>query len=489
MNSGGESLQNKDNIKDEGLGLGKITMFAIGATLASGVFSLSGDFASGGAHTLSVLIGWGISGVGMLALTLCFFRLSVVRPELTSGLYSYAKSGFGEYIGFNSAWGFWLSALLGNISFITLFFASLGNFFPLFGNGSNGISIILGSVMVWAFGFLVLRGVNEAIAINTIVVIAKVIPIFVMIIAIVFAGAFDPDIFMSNFIGAEGGPSLMEQVKSTVYTTVWVFIGIEGAVVISGRAKTTAVAGKATIFAFLALFILYVLISILSMGVMTAEELAALGNPPMAGVLEYVVGPWGSVLVNVGVIISVGGALFTYTILCVDSIYAPALQHCFPKSFTRQNSKGAPVSGIAITTLVTQFFLIIIYFNDATYQVCYALSTSAIMVPYALSAFFCLKVTVRGEGLQKESAGKKACVWIYAILGSAYGIWMLYASSVSHLLISALLYAPGTILYAMARRESKSKIFPEKADKIAFAVIILMAGLSVYLLASGGIRI
>ena len=77
--------------KGEGLGLGKITMFAIGATLASGAFSLSGDFAAGGAYPLAVLIGWAISGVGMFTLTLCFFRLSVVKPELTSGLYSYAK--------------------------------------------------------------------------------------------------------------------------------------------------------------------------------------------------------------------------------------------------------------------------------------------------------------------------------------------------------------------------------------------------------------
>ena len=140
-----------------GLSLGKVTMFAIGATLASGVFSLSGDFAAGGAHPLAVLIGWMIAGLGMLMLTLCFFRMSVIRPQLTSGLYSYAKNGFGEYIGFNSAWGFWLSALLGNLSLITLFFDSLGNFFPIFGNGTNLVSLIAGSAMIWGFGLLVMR--------------------------------------------------------------------------------------------------------------------------------------------------------------------------------------------------------------------------------------------------------------------------------------------------------------------------------------------
>ena len=462
------------------LSLGKVTMFAIGATLASGVFSLSGDFASGGAHPLAVMIGWGIAGLGMLMLTLCFFRLSVVKPQLTSGLYSYAKSGFGEYIGFNSAWGFWLSALLGNLSLITLFFAALGNFFPIFGNGTNLLSLILGSAMIWGFGLLVLRGVNEAIAINTVVVIAKIIPIAVMILTILFAGAFDWNTLTGNLTGEGSGISLMEQIRSTVYTTVWVFVGIEGAVVISGRAKNTAIAGKATILAFICLFILYVTVSILSMGVMDTEGLAALGNPPMAFLLESVAGPWGSTLVNIGVIISVGGALFTYTILCVDSIYAPALQHCFPAIFAKQNKKGAPAGGVLITTVVTEVFLIVAYFNSATYQVIYALSTSAIMVPYALSAFYCLKITLRGEG---ERGKIKPLPLIYSILGSIYGIWMLYASDISHLFISALLYAPGTILYVIARREQKGKIFPSLTDKIAFIILISIAVLSIYAIA------
>ena len=70
---------------------------------------------------------------------------------------------------------------------------------------------------------------------------------------------------------------------------------------------------------------------------MPAEELGALTNPPMAGLLEYVVGPWGAVLVNIAVIVSLGGALFSYTILCVDSAYGPAEQGAFPPVFSKLN--------------------------------------------------------------------------------------------------------------------------------------------------------
>lgn len=263
-------MSNKNN--EQGLGVVKLSLFAIGTTLASGVFSLSGDFAAGGAHTLAVLLGWLICGIGMLGLTLCFFKLSVVKTELTSGIYSYAQQGFGEYVGFNSAWGYWMSALLAQLAFIALLFETLGNFFPIFGDGTNLFSMVIASVIIWALSLLVLRGVNQAVAINAVVVVAKAIPILVTVIAIILGSAFKMDIFMDNFYGEGSGMSLMEQIKSTVYTTVWIFIGIEGAVVLSGRGKNTRVSGQATIISFASLFVLYFLISFLSMGVMPAEE-------------------------------------------------------------------------------------------------------------------------------------------------------------------------------------------------------------------------
>ena len=477
------------NNQSEGLGLFKITLFAIGATLASGVFSLSGDFAASGSHTLSVLVGWAICGIGMLTLTLCFFRLSVVKPELTSGLYSYAKYGFGEYAGFNSAWGFWLSMLLGNLSFITLLFASLGNYFSLFGNGNNIWSLVAGSLFIWFIAFLLMRGTNEAFALNTIIVIAKVIPIAIMIIAVLLSGSFSFDVFLDDFAGETSGMSLLQQTRSTVYTTVWVFVGIEGAVVISGRAKSTSTAGKATILAFVSLFILYFLISFLSMGVLPTTELATLSNPPMAALLESVVGPWGKLVVNLGVIISIAGALFTCTILCVESIYQPALQKCFPKSLAKTSQNGSPTVAILVTTAVMQVFLVIMYFNSATYQLCYTLSTSAIMIPYALSAFYCLKITAQGVGMSNITATNRVLVWIYSILGSLYGIWMLYASSITNIMISALLYAPGILLYIKTRKEYNLKIFPKLIDKIIAVFLLVMAVLSSIMILNGTIKL
>ena len=478
-------MGNKSN--EQGLGVAKLALFSVGLTLASGVFSLSGDFAAGGAHTLAVLLGWLICGVGMLGLTMCFFKLSVVKTDLTSGIYSYAKEGFGEFIGFNSAWGYWMSAMLAQLSFITLLFAALGNFFEIFGSGSNLASMVVASIAIWVLSLLVLRGVNEAVAINAVVVIAKCVPIVVMVVAIILAGAFKWDIFMDNFTGEGSGMSLLDQVKSTVYTTVWTFIGIEGAVVLSGRGKNTKVAGIATVISFLSLFVLYLLISVLSMGVLSQEELAALDNPPMAGILEAVVGPWGAALVNIAVIVSLGGALFSYTILCVDSAYGPAEQGAFPAIFSKLNRFKAPTWSVIISAVFIQVFIIIIYFNASTYQAVYAMSTSTIMVPYVFSAFYYLKLVIKGQGLEAGNHNK-AMAWIIAVVGSIYGVWLLYASGLEYILIATLLYAPGCAVYFYNRKKNGQKIFESLIDVVACVVLAILIVVAIVLLVTGKIH-
>jgi len=480
---------NQVKIVKNDLGIIRLTAFAIGTTLASGVFSISGDMAANGANTAAVLTGWAISGVGMMALMMCFFGLNIYRPDLKSGVYSYAKEGFGEYVGFNSAFGYWISAIFANISFATLLFAALGRFFPIFGDGNNLISIIVASIFIWFTVYLVLRGVSQAATINLIVVIAKILPILVLILAILFLRAFKPAIFMQNFWGEPGGPAFFDQVKATVITTVWTFVGIEGAVVISGRAKKQKDAGTAGVIAFLTLLVIYVMISVLSMGVMTRAELAELGNPPMAGVLEHVMGPFGAGLVNFAVILSLTGATFAYTMLAAEAGYEPAVQGAFPKALSGENKKKAPSASLIVTNVIIQIFLLIVFFNNSTYQIFYSLSANMIMVPYFLSAMYYLKILFRREGAIVEfSSGKYFLQMLIAIGGTVYGIWMLYASGLTNLLITTILYFPGTLLYIWRNRERGTKSFKNKIDLVIFLVIFVLFVVSIVMIANGSIK-
>ena len=470
------------------LGMLPLVLFSVGCTLASGVFALSGDFAYAGAYTLGTLIGWGITFVGMLGLVGCFLRLTIVKPELTSGIYSYARAGFGEYIGFNSAWGYWLSAVLAYVTFSTGFLGSLSELLPFLGDGMNVASLIIGSAILWLLVLLLLNGVNQAVVINAAAVIFKAIPIVFLVIAAIFAGAFNFDTFMDNFTGAGSGMSVFDQTKACIFTTVWVFIGIEGAVVISTRAKDTKLAGRASIISFDALLALYFFISFLSMGLADHDTLISFTDDytfSMAGVMEYIVGPWGAKLVNIAAVISIGCALLTYVILCSDSAFGPANMKCFPKIFVRRNKKDQPVFSIIFSALFIEVFMIVATINSASYQNCYYLSTIAIMIPYMLSAFYAFKLSYTGELTEGLTGSGKAWTWVAAIIGSIYGIWMLYASSFSYILVCALMYLPGVIIYIIKRREEGGPIFPKSYDKATFILLCALFVLFFILIAVG----
>lgn len=466
------------------LSFSRLIAMIIGSTIGGGIFTTIGDMAADGAHTGAVLIGWAIAGVGMLCLTMCFFGLNKVRPDLTNGVYSYAKEGFGEFVGFNSAWGYWISALLCNVSYTTFLFQSIGFFFPAFGEGNNLLSIVCASIIIWILNFLVLHGVKEAAGLNILTTISKLIPIFVFIVAIIVVRKFDPHIFMHNFWG-DGSMPVLDQVKATTGATVWSFIGVEGAVVLSARAKKSSDVGKASVTGFLGLLAIYVMVAVLSMGVMPSEEIAQLENPQLAGILAEAVGPWGAILINIGVILSLAGALLGWTIIAADCPYSAAKQGVFMKAFARSNDKGSPTFALFLTNGIIQLFLIVLFFNASSYQIFYNMSASMIMVPYLLSALYYAKVTVKKEGVLSDyNSGLLTKERILAIIGSVYGVWMLYSGGLESLLITSVLYAIGIVVYVIGRRERNEKSF-KPYEAVICACIIALAIISIIMIATG----
>src|SRR3546814_3776200 len=123
----------------------------------------------------------------MLALAFVYQGLSTRKPDLDSGPYAYARAGFGDFIGFNSAWGYWLSAWLGNVSYAVLIFGTLSYFFPAFGDGNTWEAILGASVFLWLVHALILFGVREAAIVNIVTTIAKLVPILLFIVVVLVA--------------------------------------------------------------------------------------------------------------------------------------------------------------------------------------------------------------------------------------------------------------------------------------------------------------
>lgn len=469
------------------LGIFRLATTVITLIMGGGVFTLSGDQAAGGASGAAILTAWSISGVGVLCLVMTFYALSRIKPELKGGIYSYANAGFGDFLGFNSAWGYWISALLCTVSFSALLFGALAYFFPVFGEGTNLASVIGASLLIWFYVFLVSRGIKEATGVNAVITISKFVPIFVGITAIIFLQKFDLSIFMANMAqGAESGMPFFDQVSSTMMITIWVFVGIEGAVAISGRAKKERDVGKATIIAFVCVLSIYLMVSMLSMGVMPLSELAELPNPALAGVMEHAVGQWGAILINGGVVLSLVGAMLGYTVLSSESPYEAAEQGVFIKAFAKTNKKGAPIVTLVVTNIIVEAFLIIMLFSDSTYQFFYTLSAGMILLPYLLSAAYFAKLAFTKPDAFAGKIGGNMVLWrVFGVLGVVYSFFLAWASGAVGLTIMSLLYAPGILVYIKGKKERNEPYLASALDKVVVAIILVAAVVSIVLIATG----
>ncbi|MDT3313178.1 arginine-ornithine antiporter [Pseudomonas sp. rhizo66] len=464
------------------LRLGALVALVVGSMIGGGIFSLPQNMAAS-ADVGAVLIGWAITAVGMLTLAFVFQTLANRKPDLDGGVYAYAKAGFGDYMGFSSAWGYWISAWLGNVGYFVLLFSTLGYFFPVFGEGNTVAAVIGASVLLWAVHFLVLRGIKEAAFINLVTTVAKVVPLLLFVLIAIFA--FRLDIFTADIWGVKNPDlgSVMNQVRNMMLVTVWVFIGIEGASIFSARAEKRSDVGKATVIGFITVLLFLVLVNVLSLGIMTQPELAKLQNPSMAAVLEHVVGPWGAALISVGLIISLLGALLSWVLLCAEIMFAAAKDHTMPAFLRKENANHVPVNALWLTNAMVQIFLIITLFSASTYLSLIYLATSMILVPYLWSAAYALLLAVRGESYEGFAAERRKDLIIGGI-ALIYAVWLLYAGGVKYLLLSALLYAPGAILFAKAKLELKQAIFTN-VEKLIFAAVVVGALVAAYGLYDG----
>jgi len=335
--------------------------------------------------------------------------------------------------------------------------------------------------------FLILRGVRGAAVINTVVTIAKIIPILLFIVLV--AVGFQAGLFAANFWGGEqvSASAVLDQVRATMLVTVFVFIGVEGASVYSRYARRRSDVGVATVLGFLGVLGLMVLITMLSYGVLLREELAGLRQPSMAGVLEAVVGPWGAVFVSLGLIISVSGAYLAWSLLAAEVLYSAARNNDMPRVLARENRNRTPAAALLLTNLLVQLFLILTYFSEDAFFTVLKLTSSMVLVPYFLVAAYALQLAWRGETYAQEP-GARQRQGLRAGAAVVFTLFLIYAGGPKFILLSTLVYAPGTALYIWARREQGKRVFTAFEWGV-FGIAVTGCAGAIYGLASGAISV
>ncbi|MCW2282742.1 arginine:ornithine antiporter/lysine permease [Rhodoblastus acidophilus] len=468
------------------LSLFSLSALVIGSMIGAGIFSLPRTFALA-TGPFGALIAWLIAAGGMYMLARVFQSLAERKPDMDAGVYAYARAGFGDYPGFLSAFGYWISTCIGNVSYWVLIKSTLGAFFPVFGDGNTPVAILVASLGIWAFHFTILRGVQQAAFINQVVTIAKVVPILIFIVVMAFS--FKGDLFSVNFWGGADMPqaSLFEQVRQTMLVTVFVFIGIEGASVYSRYAKKRSDVGAATIIGFVAVTAVMVLVTLLPYSVMARADIAGMRQPSMATVLEAVVGHWGAIFISVGLLISVLGAYLAWSLICAEVLFTAAKTKDMPRLFARENANKAPSAALWLTNIVVQLFVISTYFSRDAFSLMLNLTSSMSLIPYAFVAAYAVLLARRGETYEVRPQERSRDL-AFAAIAALYTLFMLVAGGVRYLLLAAILYAPGTALYIWSRREQGRSLFTP-VELAIFVALVLAALYGVYALATGAIAL
>ncbi len=468
------------------LSLFALTAMVIGSMVGAGIFSLPRTF-GGATGPFGALVAWSIAGTGMYALAMVFRVLAERKPNLDAGIFAYAKAGFGDYAGFLSAFGYWLVGCIADVSYWVLIKSTLGTFFPIFGDGNTIPAVLVSSVALWLFHFMILRGIKGAAAINTIVTVAKVIPILVFIVILI--AAFRVDLFRANFWGGESLPEtgLIEQVRATMLVTVFVFIGIEGASVYSRYAQKRSEVGTATILGFVGVTTLMVLVSLLPYAVLERADIAGMRQPSMASVLEAVVGPWGGIFVSIGLVVSVLGAYLAWSLICIEVLFAAAKSGDMPRIFARESRNGVPSAALWLTNIVIQLFLVSTLLSQDAFALMVKLTSSMVLIPYLLVAAYGFRLAAHGETYDLRPNERRRDLMLAGI-ATLYAVFMIYAGGMKFLLLSAILYAPGTILYFQIRGEQKKPVFTA-GEWLIFIVALAGCVVGIYGLVTGEITI
>lgn len=309
---------------------------------------------------------------------------------------------------------------------------------------------------------------QQAALFNLVATLAKSLPLLLFILFACYW--FDPVTFAADQQGSTLAVPVSEQVRNTMLITLWVFTGIEGAAVLSARARNRRDVGTATVLGVVLALLLYVLISVLALGILSRPELATLPNPSMAGLMAQMTGSWGKLLISAGLIVSVLASYVSWTLFSAEVPFSAARHGAFPAIFRRQNRNGTPIASLWLTSLTVQTCLLLVWLLGKGYTSLLLISTSMILVPYLLIGLFLLKLSFSRKG---EIGHGRSLMQAVALVASGYGFWLLYAAGVEYLLLSLLLYGPGLLLFLYSRRQLGAGLCLSGRERLLAGVTLL----------------
>jgi APA family basic amino acid/polyamine antiporter len=428
------------------IGLWTSTALVVGNMIASGIFLLPATLAAYGGISL---IGWIASSVGAITLALLYSNLSKLIPDLSGGPYAYTRVGLGDFAAYMVAWGYWISIWTTNAAIAVTFVSYLTVFFPIL-SANSYYAVSTGLAAIWLLTWVNTLGIKAAGRVQLVTTIMKLTPLAI----VAFVGLFFID--FNNFRPFNiSGESDFSAITATATLTLFAFLGLESATIPSQNIREPQkTIPRATMIGTGITILVYVLCSVTVMGMVPADELQK-SNAPVADAAALIWGDYARNGVAVGAIISTFGALNGWILLQGQVPLAASRDKMFPQIFKRANSKGIPVFGIVISSILISVLMMMNFTKGLTdtFQFMILLSTVTALVPFLFSAASYGVIILQEKFWKRESISKI----VIAIIAFIYSLWALMGSGQESVYWGFIALLSGIPFYVWMKRKGEDQ--------------------------------
>ncbi len=422
------------------------TMLVCGNMIGSGVFMLPATLAEV-SGPISTIIAWILTTIGSILIALSFANLGSKYPS-TGGAYQYTKEAFGEFAGFLSAWLYWNGSWIGNAAIIVALASYSSAIIPALNNPT--VSIIFTSSILWIFTFINIVGVKKAGKIQSFVTVFK-IGFFALFIIVAFLN-FDSSNILPLIPDGKG----LNTIPLAATSTLWAFVGLESATVTAGEISNPEKnVKKSTIYGIMIASIIYILISVASMGAMSNNELA-LSSAPLTEILTNSLGATIGKPLALSVVICILGTTIGWLLSTARVAYAAGEDGVFPKAFGKLSPKyGTPVNSLVIGSILVNILLIMNYQKSmvSAFTFITILATLTFLPVYLLTAAAEMMLLFKDERKLTLSVFiKKSFVPLLAFI---YALWTIYGSGAETVMWGFILMLIGIPFYIYNYHKNK----------------------------------
>lgn len=426
----------KQDDRTKSIGFWGTWSLTVGCMIGSGIFLLPTVLAPYG---LFGLAGWIITGAGAICIALVLGKLTKRTPR-TGGPAAFVEHAFGVAPGFVAGWSLWVSAIISIPTVAIAFVAYFGSLFPVVAN-SGGAQIGVALCLIWGLTLISIMGAREASLAAIVMTALKLVPLIIVIALAGWAGDFNT---LQPLIIPEVG--LLPALAATALLTMWAFLGIEAGVIAADEVvDPERTIPRAVIFGVLAVTAVYILVTVATMVLVPANQLA-ISEAPLVDATRSL-GKAGFLIVAIGALISTAGSSHATVFASSQLVLGMSNDGLVPRIFAKRNAAGAPVTALIIGSSLSSILLLANYSKGlvGAFTFLLMMSTATALLPYLLCALAELKHSWR------SSRG-----WIaLSFIAGMYALFAIVGSGLNILIWGAILIVCGLPIFYYGQRQHK----------------------------------